>query len=189
VFGFPAFLRSASPGGKLNIAIPPPPDPPFDIEKRRGSGGVLNAGEAGARRESPPNGAGESNLRAHRTAVAGHPGMDSRRRCVAGIQLFRLTPRIRKAVGIPTKTVPSSSSIPTEATESTAPEKSAARKKVGKAERTPMLATVAATHESRHNRVSPSKIRLPKQHWNLASSFAEPSLPPDPLTSRRQSAV
>jgi hypothetical protein len=36
------------------IALPPPPDPPFDIEKRRGIVGVLDAGEAGARRESPP---------------------------------------------------------------------------------------------------------------------------------------
>jgi hypothetical protein len=44
------------------ISLPPPPDPPFDIEKRRGIGGVLDAGEAGARRESLPGGAGESNL-------------------------------------------------------------------------------------------------------------------------------
>jgi len=32
------------------IALPPPPDPPFDIEKRRGIGGVLDGGEAEARR-------------------------------------------------------------------------------------------------------------------------------------------
>ncbi len=43
------------------IALPPPPDPPYDLEKRRGIGGVLDAGKAGARRESPPGGAGESN--------------------------------------------------------------------------------------------------------------------------------
>ena len=43
------------------ISLPPPPDPPFDIEKRRGIGGVLDVGEAEARRESPPGGAGESN--------------------------------------------------------------------------------------------------------------------------------
>ena len=44
VFGFPAILRSASPGGKLNIAIPPPSVPPFDIEKRRRLVGVLDVG-------------------------------------------------------------------------------------------------------------------------------------------------
>jgi len=38
------------------IALPPPPDPPYDIEKRRGIGSVLDAGEAGARRVSPPGG-------------------------------------------------------------------------------------------------------------------------------------
>ena len=27
------------------IALPPPPDPPYDIEKRRGIGGVLDAGD------------------------------------------------------------------------------------------------------------------------------------------------
>jgi hypothetical protein len=32
------------------VALPPPPDPPFDLEKRRGIGGVLDGGEAGARR-------------------------------------------------------------------------------------------------------------------------------------------
>jgi hypothetical protein len=36
--------------------------------------------KAGARRESPPGGAGESNLRAHRTSLAGHPCLDSSRR-------------------------------------------------------------------------------------------------------------
>ena len=69
---------------------PPPPEPPFNIEKHQGSGGVWDAGESimwrqtagrqpeeqakrsqpGARRESPPSGAGESNLRAHRTTLA-----------------------------------------------------------------------------------------------------------------------
>ncbi len=39
------------------IGLPPPPAPPFDIEKRRGIGGVLDGGEAGARRESPRGGA------------------------------------------------------------------------------------------------------------------------------------
>jgi hypothetical protein len=45
------------------ISLPPPPDPPYDIEsieKRRGIGGVLDGGEAEARRVSPPGGAGES---------------------------------------------------------------------------------------------------------------------------------
>jgi hypothetical protein len=75
--------------------IPPPPDPPFDIEKRRGTGGVLDAGEAGARRVSPPHGAGESNFRAHRAALAGHPRMDSGGRSGPGLRLFRPAPRIR----------------------------------------------------------------------------------------------
>ena len=68
------------------IHLPRPPPPPFDIEKRRGIGGVLDGGEPsvarqtaarqpegqakrsqpGARRESPPGGAGESNHRADR---------------------------------------------------------------------------------------------------------------------------
>jgi hypothetical protein len=43
------------------VTLPRPPPPPFDIEKRRGIGGVLDVGEAGARRVSPPGGAGESN--------------------------------------------------------------------------------------------------------------------------------
>jgi hypothetical protein len=60
------------------IHLPRPPPPPFDIEKRRGIGGVLDAGAAGARRESPPGGAGESNHGAHRATVAGHQGMDPR---------------------------------------------------------------------------------------------------------------
>ena len=47
--------------GPPETVPPPPPDPPHDIEKRRGLGGVLDAGEAGARRVSPPGGAGESN--------------------------------------------------------------------------------------------------------------------------------
>ena len=62
------------------ISLPPPPDPPFDIEKRRGIGGVLDEGEAEANKESPPGGAGESNLRAHRAALASHQAMDSSRR-------------------------------------------------------------------------------------------------------------
>jgi hypothetical protein len=44
------------------ISLPPPPDTPFDIEKRRGIGGVLDVGEAEARREILPGGAGESNM-------------------------------------------------------------------------------------------------------------------------------
>ena len=44
------------------IALPPPPRPPFDLEKRRGLGGVLDGGEAGARRVSSPDGADESNM-------------------------------------------------------------------------------------------------------------------------------
>ncbi len=62
------------------ISLPLPPGPPFDIEKRRGIGGVLDAGEAGARRESPPSGAGESILRSHRTSLASDPRLDSSRR-------------------------------------------------------------------------------------------------------------
>ena len=79
------------------IDIPPPPDPPFDIEKRRGIGGVLDAGEAGARREIPPGEAGESNLRAHRAALAGHPRVDSRRRCARSGRLVRPAFRNGKA--------------------------------------------------------------------------------------------
>ena len=47
------------------ISLPPPPDPPFDIEKRRGAGGVLDGvprTRNEASRESPPGGAGESNM-------------------------------------------------------------------------------------------------------------------------------
>ena len=54
------------------IQLPRPPPPPFDIEQRRGIGGVLDAGVAGARRVSPPCGAGESDHGAHRAPVAGH---------------------------------------------------------------------------------------------------------------------
>ena len=79
------------------IDIPPPPDPPFDIEKRRRLVGVLDGGEAEARRVSPPGGAGESNHGAHRTALAGHPRMDSRRRCGPCRRPFRPTPRQIKA--------------------------------------------------------------------------------------------
>jgi hypothetical protein len=45
------------------LSLPPPPEPPYDIEsieKRRGIGGVLDGGAAEARRVSPPGGAGES---------------------------------------------------------------------------------------------------------------------------------
>jgi hypothetical protein len=48
------------------LSLPPPPDPPYDIEsieKRRGVGGVLDGGEAEARKVSPPGGAGESTYR------------------------------------------------------------------------------------------------------------------------------
>ena len=62
------------------ISLPPPPEPPFDVEKRRGIGGVLDAGEAGARRVSPPCGAGESNLRTHPPTLASHPRLDPSRR-------------------------------------------------------------------------------------------------------------
>jgi|GEM_PF-873912 len=37
------------------VALPPPPDPPFDVEKRRGIGGVLDGGEAGARQAGRAN--------------------------------------------------------------------------------------------------------------------------------------
>ena len=37
------------------VALPPPPDPPFDIEKRRGIGGVVDGGEAVARRAGRAN--------------------------------------------------------------------------------------------------------------------------------------
>jgi hypothetical protein len=85
------------------------------------------------------------------------------------------------------KTAPSSSAIPTEATERTARERSAARKMLGKAERTAMLATVAATHESRRNRILLLEIsRAEQRHQRTSSSFL-PSLPPDPLTPRRPS--
>ena len=60
-----------------------PPPPPFDIEKRRRLVGVLDGGEAGARRERPPGGAGESNHGAHRATVAGGQGMDCRRSALA----------------------------------------------------------------------------------------------------------
>jgi len=48
------------------VSLPPPPVPPYDIEsieKRRGIGGVLDGGEAEARRVSPPGGARESTNR------------------------------------------------------------------------------------------------------------------------------
>jgi len=34
------------------VALPPPPDPPFDIEKRRGIGGVLDGGASSAARQT-----------------------------------------------------------------------------------------------------------------------------------------
>jgi hypothetical protein len=60
------------------IHLPRPPPPPFDIEQRRGSGGVLDVG--GARRVRPPGGAGESNHGTHQATLAGHQGMDPGRR-------------------------------------------------------------------------------------------------------------
>ena len=58
---------------------------------------------------------------------------------------------------------------------------------LGKAERTAMLATVAATHESRRNRLQPREISLDEQRRQRASSSLHPSLPPAPLTPRRPS--
>ena len=84
----PASPEPSSPNFKSSISnlesevllsLPQPAEPPFDIEKRRGIGDVLDAGESneerqtacrqpegqakrsqpGARRESPPGGAGE----------------------------------------------------------------------------------------------------------------------------------
>ena len=84
----PASPEPSSPNFKSSISnlesevllsLPQPTEPPFDIEKRRGIGDVLDAGESneerqtacrqpegqakrsqpGARRESPPGGAGE----------------------------------------------------------------------------------------------------------------------------------
>ena len=46
---------------QVSSILPRTPPQPFDIEQRRGIGGVLDVGEAGARRVSPPGGAGESN--------------------------------------------------------------------------------------------------------------------------------
>ncbi len=55
----------------------------------------------------------------------------------------------------PSKTVPFSFSIPTEATESTAPENTAAKKfpkiMLGPAEQTAMVTTIVSAHETRHN--------------------------------------
>jgi hypothetical protein len=62
------------------VTLPRPPPPPFDIEKRQRLVGVLDGGEAVARRVSPPGGAGESNHGAYRTTLAGDQGMDPRRR-------------------------------------------------------------------------------------------------------------
>ena len=54
--------------------------------------------------------------------------MDPRRRCGADLRLVRPAPRLRQSRSrFAAKTVPSSSSIPTEATESTAREKTAAQ--------------------------------------------------------------
>ena len=58
------------------INLPRPPPPPFDVEKRRGIGGVLDGGAAGARRVSPPSGAGESNHGAGPASVARPQGVD-----------------------------------------------------------------------------------------------------------------
>jgi hypothetical protein len=59
---------------------------------------------------------------------------------------------------------------------------------LGKAERTAMLATVAATHESRRNRLQPREISLEEQRHPRTSCSFRPSLPPYPLTPRRPSA-
>ena len=54
--------------------------------------------------------------------------MDPRRRCGADLRLVRPAPRLRQSRSrFAAKTVPSSSSIPTDATESAAPEKTAAQ--------------------------------------------------------------
>ena len=71
---------SRLPLWKALISLPPPSEQPYDIEKRRGIGSVLDAGEAGARRVSPACGAGESNLRAHPPALASYLWLDPSRR-------------------------------------------------------------------------------------------------------------
>ncbi len=55
------------------VSLPPPPAPPSTSKKTEGAEVFGTQAKAGARRESPPGGAGESNLRAHRTSLAGYP--------------------------------------------------------------------------------------------------------------------
>ena len=46
------------------VALPPPPEPPFDVEKRRGIGGVLdNRAERDGRTEGSPEGQGAAEVK------------------------------------------------------------------------------------------------------------------------------
>jgi hypothetical protein len=56
-----------------------------------------STGRTGTDRQYTPDWAGESNIRAHQTAVAGHPGMDSSRRRGARCQPVRPACQIRQA--------------------------------------------------------------------------------------------
>ena len=106
---------SRRPNSRVKRGIPPPPDPPFDIETFE----PIEPPWQAIREWIPDDDA--------------EPSGD----------LFDQRPDSGKPVEIPREDGSTSSSIPTEATESTAPEKTAAEKMLGKAERIIILANNA----------------------------------------------